>query len=153
PPGAHRAPHADLTSAFENARKHDVHDPDAAHQQRDSGDATHHDVEDSLSLLILFEQFARHDYREVLGLAVHAGEDLVDQHRTRLQRVRALYADDDFVEFGFHPLQLELLKRRRQWNVYVIAEVLYFDSLEFILGKIVVFEYAYHREPHFIYLD
>ena len=36
--GAERAPHAHLAGPLGDARQHDVHDPDAAHEQADGGD-------------------------------------------------------------------------------------------------------------------
>ena len=47
-PRAHRPPHPDLARALEHRGQHDVHDPDAAHEERDAGDRPHHDVEEAL---------------------------------------------------------------------------------------------------------
>ncbi len=60
-PRADGAAHADLARALEHAGQHDVHDADAADQQRDRRDGHHHDVEDALRALLLGEQFGGHD--------------------------------------------------------------------------------------------
>ena len=55
PPGADRHPDADLPGALGHGHEHDVHDADAADEQRDADDAAHHDrdgVQDSLDGLL-----------------------------------------------------------------------------------------------------
>ena len=60
---AHRAPHPDLARPLEHGGEHDVHDPDAAHEQRDRGDRPHHHVEEPLGAPALLEQRLGHDQR------------------------------------------------------------------------------------------
>ena len=66
------AAHADLARPLEHRGQHDVHDADAADQQRDAGDAAHHDVEQALRLPALLEQRLGHHQLVVVGAAVQA---------------------------------------------------------------------------------
>ena len=59
--GADGAAHADLARPLEHGGQHDVHDADAAHEQRDAGDAAHDHVEQPLRLPALLEQLLGHD--------------------------------------------------------------------------------------------
>jgi hypothetical protein len=74
-PGPDSAPNPDFARALEHRGKHDVHDADTADEQRDSSDANHDNLEDSLRLLALREQSGRHDNREIAGVVVCGGED------------------------------------------------------------------------------
>src|SRR5205823_3326705 len=71
PPGrADRSAHADLLDPLEHRREHDVHDPDAADDERDRRDRAQYDVEDRLGALLLLQEQLRHrdlevDYRVV----------------------------------------------------------------------------------------
>src|SRR5512146_2709914 len=47
---------ADLLRPLEDRRQHDVHDPDAADEERDPRDARHHDREESLRPAALLEE-------------------------------------------------------------------------------------------------
>ena len=58
---ADRAADADLARLLEHRREHDVHDADAADEQRDAGDQAHHEVEQLLGLLAVLEQRLGHD--------------------------------------------------------------------------------------------
>src|SRR5262245_14007177 len=82
----------DLARPLQDVGEHDVHDADAADQQRDAGDAAHDDVEDALRALVLFEQFARDDDRKIVFLAMRVREHLADQDRGRFERVDVLEA-------------------------------------------------------------
>ncbi len=75
---AERAPQADLRRPLEHARQHDVHDADAADEQRDRGERHHHDVEDPLGALLFGEELGRDDERVVVGGAVRGGQDAAD---------------------------------------------------------------------------
>ena len=65
-PRARRTPISRVRSLTEG--QHDVHDPDAADQQRDRGDRAQHDGEDPLRLARLLQQQLRHDDLVVLLL-------------------------------------------------------------------------------------
>ena len=67
--GADRAADADLARPLHHAGEHDVHDPDAADQQRDRGDRHHDHLEDALRAALLGEQLRRRDDREVAGVS------------------------------------------------------------------------------------
>src|SRR6266508_3400641 len=73
--GADGAADADLARTFQYCGEHDVHDPDAAYQQRNAGDADHDDVEDELGAAALFQQSGGHHHGEVAGVLVGGGED------------------------------------------------------------------------------
>ena len=75
PPRADRAAHADLARALEHRREHDVHDADAADEQRDAGDGAHDDVEEALGLPALLEERLGHDDLVVDDAAVQAVEE------------------------------------------------------------------------------
>src|SRR5256884_3755681 len=68
--GAERAADADLAGALGHAGEHDVHDADAADDQRDGRNRAEHDVEYLLGALGAFEQLERHDDVVVLLLVV-----------------------------------------------------------------------------------
>src|SRR5262245_28615446 len=144
---------ADLARALQNVGEHDVHDADAADQQRDAGDAAHDDVEDALRALVLFEQLARDNDRIIVGLAVRVREHLADQDRGRFERVDVLEAQRDLVKLRFKALQLEFLERRRERDVDVVAEILQLDAFELVLRQVVVGEHADDREPHLVDLE
>ena len=55
-PRADGPPDADLARALQHCGKHDVHDPDAADQQRNGRNRHHHVGEDGLRSLLLGEQ-------------------------------------------------------------------------------------------------
>ena len=74
-PRADGAADADLARALEHAREHDVHDPDAADEQRDRRERDHDEAEDALRPPLLREQLRRYDQREVVGVAVRGIED------------------------------------------------------------------------------
>ncbi len=82
-----RAPQADLWRALHHARQHDVHDADAADQQRNRRERHHHDVEDALGALLLGEQLRRNDQRVVAGAAMAGLENAADD-RGRRRRCR-----------------------------------------------------------------
>jgi hypothetical protein len=69
--GAERAPDADFPRAFGHAGEHDVHDPDAAHEERDARDGPKHDIEDALGFLGAPHQFKRHRDRVIVLRVVH----------------------------------------------------------------------------------
>ena len=56
---------ADLTSPFGNGRQHDVHDPDATNDQRNTGNDSHEDDEHDARVAGLVEQFLGNDHRRV----------------------------------------------------------------------------------------
>src|SRR5688572_103588 len=107
--GAERAPHADLLDALQHRREHDVHDPDAADDQRDRRDGAEHDVEDRLGALLLLQQQLGYGDLEVDLVVVpslhHPAQHLRD--RRHLTRVRD--AHDDLVEL----VAVQLLGARR----------------------------------------
>ena len=76
---------ADLARPLEHRGQHDVHDADAAHQQRDAGDGAHDDVEQALGLAALRQQRLGHDDLVVVDAAVDAVEQRPD-HRRRFAR-------------------------------------------------------------------
>ena len=61
------AAQANFAGALQNAGQHDVHDADAADQQRDGGDGHHDGVEQMLGALLLGQQLGRHHDAEVVG--------------------------------------------------------------------------------------
>ncbi|MEZ6017621.1 MAG: hypothetical protein R3F49_21105 [Planctomycetota bacterium] len=63
---AEGAAHADLARALGDGRQHDVHDADAADEQRDHRDGPQHHVEDLRGLLLLAEQLERDDHLHVV---------------------------------------------------------------------------------------
>ena len=75
---ADRTADANLARALEHAGQHDVHDPDAADEERDRGERHHDEPEDSLGALLFGEQLRRHDQRVVVGGAVRRVQDASD---------------------------------------------------------------------------
>ena len=69
-PGSNGAAQADFAGALEDTGQHDVHDADAAHEQRDGGDGHHDGVEEVLGALLLGEQLRGHNDGEVVGAVV-----------------------------------------------------------------------------------
>src|ERR1017187_7898364 len=63
--GANGAADADFARPLEHRRQHDVHDADAAHQQRNTGDADHDNAEDELGSPPLLEQPGGHHHGEI----------------------------------------------------------------------------------------
>ena len=80
-PGPHGAAHANLASALENGRQHDIHDADAADKQRDGSDGHHDGVEKLLSALLLGEELCRDDDIEVASIVMRGIEDAADDLR------------------------------------------------------------------------
>jgi hypothetical protein len=68
PRGPQRAADSDLTSPLGDGRQHDVHNPDAADQQRDRGDQAHHQHEHQPRDASLFQKFLGHHDRDVLAV-------------------------------------------------------------------------------------
>ena len=68
--GAQGATDADFPGAFRNAGKHDVHDADAAHQQRYSGDGAENGVKNLLGSFRLTQQFQRYCHFKVFLLVL-----------------------------------------------------------------------------------
>ena len=67
-PRARRMPIS--AGALGDGGQHDIHDANAADQQRDGGDRTQHDVEDLLGALGPPEQFQRHHDLVILLLVM-----------------------------------------------------------------------------------
>ena len=65
--GAQRTADADFAGPLGDRGQHDVHDADAAHDQRDGGDQAHEDDEHHPRGLGLLQQFQRHGDAVVLG--------------------------------------------------------------------------------------
>ena len=59
--GSDGTAHADLPRSLENACKHDVHDPDALHEERDPGNTAHDNLEESLGAPALLQKRFRDD--------------------------------------------------------------------------------------------
>src|ERR1700694_1666492 len=79
PPRAPKAPpNADLASALENGSQHDVHDADAADEERDGGDGHHDGIEKLLSALLLGEELRGDDDVKVTGVAMGGIQDAAD---------------------------------------------------------------------------
>src|SRR5437764_5703222 len=97
-PSADRAPNADLPDALEDRREHDVHDPDAADDERDRRDGAEDDVEDRLRPLLLLEQQLGHGNLEVDDLVVPAGEKPTDNIRHLWNSGGSIHLHDDLVE-------------------------------------------------------
>ena len=97
PAGAERAAHAHLAGALGDAREHDVHDPDPAHEQADRRHRTGDHVEDALGALPLAQDLARHDDLEgrPAGRAAHEGLGHAAAGTTALRR---RHAEDDLVD-------------------------------------------------------
>jgi hypothetical protein len=95
--GAEGAPDPDLAGALGDAGEHDVHDPDAADQERDGGDRTQDDVEDLLGALGLAEHLERHDHLVVLFLVVVLHE-LLDRVGHGEHLLAAGHLDGDLME-------------------------------------------------------
>src|SRR3989475_1451394 len=96
--GAHGATHPDLPDPLQDRREHDVHDPDAAHHERNGGDRPEHDVEDRLGALLLAEEQLRHGDFEVHDRVVPAGEHALQDVGDRRDVARFGDAHDDPVE-------------------------------------------------------
>src|SRR5262245_790700 len=79
PRGADRAAHAYFAGALHHAGEHDVHDADAAHEERNRGDGDHHEQEQPARLLLLREELGRHDDREVARVPVVQVEEAADE--------------------------------------------------------------------------
>ena len=95
--GAERATDADLARALGHARKHDVHNADAADEQRDGGNRAEHDVENLLGPFGLPELFKWNLDVVVLFFMV-ALHYLFDRVRYRDDLFELVYLDGDFVE-------------------------------------------------------
>ena len=77
---AQGAADADLAGALRDRRQHDVHDADAADQERDAGDRAQHEVEDPLGRLGLFQQLQR-DGDRVVFLGVELAQQALECRR------------------------------------------------------------------------
>src|SRR5262249_6483777 len=69
---------ADLPGALRHGGQHDVHDPDAADQERDAGDRAQDTREQPLRLLGLLDQLQRHDDLVVLARVILLHRQLDD---------------------------------------------------------------------------
>ena len=78
-------------------RKHDVHDADAADQERNRGNGAQNDIEQALGFLRLPQQFERHD-NLVIVLVVKAAEQCSDLEIGRLDRFGVAHLDRDLVQ-------------------------------------------------------
>ena len=125
----------DFIGPFQNRSQHDVHDPDPADQQRDAGDCAHHDIEDALCSLVLFEQlFGNHD-RIVIDIPVHDRHQVIDG-RSLFRNIGAvgdLY--NDFVELIFNGFGVEFLDRRCDGYINIVIGILDFYAFEFLLFR------------------
>ena len=92
------SPHTDLPDALEDRREHDIHDPDAADDERDRRDGAEDDVEDRLRPLLLLEQQLGHGNLEVDDLVVPAGEKPTDNIRHLWNSGGSIHLHDDLVE-------------------------------------------------------
>jgi len=90
--------HPDLPDPLQHRREHDVHDPDAAHHERNGGDGAQHDVEDRLGALLLAEQQLRHGDFEIHHRVVSAGEHPLQHVRDGRHIARLGHAHDDAIE-------------------------------------------------------
>src|SRR5205807_5666196 len=70
----HSAPHTDFADALEHGGQHDVHDSDAAHDQRNRRDRAQHDVEDRFGAPLLLEEQLGHRDLEIHHRVVTAGQ-------------------------------------------------------------------------------
>ena len=95
---ADRAPHADLLDALEDRREHDVHDPNAADDERDRRDGAEHDVEDRLRPLLLLEQQLGHGDLEVGDVVVPALQHASNHIGHSGDAGGLVYLDDHLVE-------------------------------------------------------
>src|SRR5204863_9469924 len=67
-----------FASALENGSQHDVHDANAADEERDGGDGHHDGIEKLLGALLLGEELRRDDDVEVAGIAMRGIQDSAD---------------------------------------------------------------------------
>ncbi len=94
PAGPERAADSDLAGPFRDARQHDVHDPDPAHQQADPGHRPRDHVEDALAAPALAEDLPRHQELERLSGREAAHHLLRDHGRWHHGSGRADPEDD-----------------------------------------------------------
>ena len=114
--GADGAADADLARPLEHRGQHDVHDPDAADEQRDAGDRAHDDVEDALRLPALLEQRLGHHDLVVVGAAVQAVEERLDQLRRLVRRDIRRHAHQQLVDRRVERIAVELADGGRHRN-------------------------------------
>ena len=93
----HRLPYADLPRPLRHGHQHDVHDADAAHQQRDAGNRPKEDDKGLRGLLQRLDRVHQAGDREVVlvGNAVAQAQDVADLLRRRVVDflVRDLHVD------------------------------------------------------------
>ena len=95
--GSERAADTDLARALGHAGEHDVHNADAADEQRNGGYRAEHDVENLLGPFGPLEQFQR-DEDVVVFLFVVPFHDFFDGIGHRGDLLRSGHLDGDFVE-------------------------------------------------------
>src|ERR1041385_3092719 len=104
---------ADLARPLHHRGQHDVHDADAADEERDPGDRAHDDVEDRLRLPPLRQQrLGDHDL-VVVRAAVQPVEQRADQLRRRPRRHAVLHLHHELVDRRVERVAVELPHRRR----------------------------------------
>src|SRR5206468_1124703 len=77
-PGADGTTYADLTSAFENGRQQDIHDPNPADEKRDGSNGHHNRVEKLLGTFLLCEQLGGDDDVEVARAVMRGVQNATD---------------------------------------------------------------------------
>src|SRR5262245_29400796 len=153
--GPDRAPDADLTRAFENCGKDDIHDADAAHQQGNGRNRHHHVCEDLLSSLLLSQQSGGYRHREVLHFVVsgieHGRHNLCD-----FDAVGAgLQAQIDAVQVVAHrrPAIPKSILKCVQRNINDVVDVLH-RSAGILGGRHeLLLQHAHDFEPRIIHFD
>lgn len=89
---------ADLAGALGDGGEHDIHDTDAADEERNGSDGAEDDVEHALGGLGLAEELERDNEFEVL-LLMEVAEEVLDLLLARDDGLRIGHADDEAVEF------------------------------------------------------
>src|SRR6185295_6777400 len=72
------AANTDFPGAFKNGSQHDVHDTDAAHQQRDARNTNHDHAEDELRAALLLEQTRWYGDVKIAGVFVRGRQNGID---------------------------------------------------------------------------
>jgi hypothetical protein len=80
-------PHADLARALGHAHQHDVHHPDAAHQQAKAGDRDRHQADQAGDLIELLDDLIGRGDGEIVRCI---GADLADAAHHRLHLVESV---------------------------------------------------------------
>ena len=153
--GADGAADADFAGALHDGGEHDVHDADAADEQRDGGDR-HHDVsEDGLRALLLGEQGGGDGDAEILHVVVRGVEDGGDDFGDFDAIGVGLQAEVDAIEFVLHDRALvpEAVLQGVERDVDDVVDVLHGAAAVLGAGHDLLAEDADDFQPGIVHLD